>query len=101
MIHGGNVVIRSSNLTTGSTFTNSVDVLPALSGNVSESIVPNIVNGTYHLKFKDDGGRLSSGDASVTMIQTVPNPLPKLTVLTDREDLDSPPFQGTKVDCFF
>ena len=31
----------------------------------------------------------------------VPNPLPKLTVLTDREDLDSPPFQGTKVDCFF
>ena len=56
VIHGGNVVIRSSNLTTGSTFTNSVDVLPALSGNVSESIVPNIVNGTYHLKFKDDGG---------------------------------------------
>ena len=101
VLHGGNVVIRSSNLTTGSTFTNSVDVLPALSGNVSESIVPNIVNGTYHLKFKDDGGRLSSGDASVTMIQTVPNTLPKLTVLEDREDTDSPPFAGTKVDCFF
>ena len=101
VLHGGNVVIRSSNLTTGSTFTNSVDVLPALSGNVSESIVPNIVNGTYHLKFKDDGGRLSSGDASVTMIQTVPNAFPKLTVLEDREDTDSPPFAGTKVDCFF
>ena len=101
VVHGGNVVIRSSNLTTGSTFTNSVDVLPALSGNVSESIVPNIVNGTYHLKFKDDGGRLSSGDASVTMLQTVPNTLPKLTVLEDREDTDSPPFAGTKVDCFF
>ena len=101
VVHGGNVVIRSSNLTSGSTFTNSVDVLPALSGNVSESIVPNIVNGTYHLKFRDDGGRLSSGDASITMIQTVPEVLPKLTVLTDREDSDSPPFQGTKVDCFF
>ena len=101
VVHGGNVVIRSSNLTTGSTFTNSVDVLPALSGNVSESIVPNIVNGTYHLKFRDDGGRLSSGDASVSMIQTVPNTLPKLLVLEDREDTDSPPFQGTKVDCFF
>ncbi len=101
VLHGGNVVIRSSNLTTGSTFTNSVDVLPALSGNVSESIVPNIVNGTYHLKFKDDGGRLSSGDASVTMIQTVPNAFPKLTVLEDREDTDSPPFAGAKVDCFF
>ncbi|MAL47041.1 host specificity protein J [Hyphomonas sp.] len=101
VVHGGNVVIRSSNLITGSTFTNSVDVLPALSGNVSESIVPNIVNGTYHLKFKDDGGRLSAGDASIPLIQTVPNAFPKLTVLTDREDLDSPPFQGEKNDCFF
>ena len=100
VLHGGNVVIRSSNLTSGSTFTNSVDVLPVLSGNVSETIVPNIVNGTYHLKFRDDGGRLSSGDASVTMLQTVPNPIPKLVVLEDREDTDSPPFAGNKVDCF-
>jgi len=100
VIHGGNVVIRSSNLTSGATFTNSVDVLPELSGNVSESIVPNIVNGTYILKFKDDGGRLSAGEASVVMLQTVPNAFPKLTVLEDREDTDSPPFSGTKVDCF-
>jgi len=100
VIHGGNVVIRSSNLTSGATFTNSVDVLPELSGNVSESIVPNIVNGTYILKFKDDGGRLSAGEASVVMLQTVPNAFPKLTVLEDREDTDSPPFGGTKVDCF-
>ena len=99
--HGGNVVIRSSNLTSGATFTNSVDVIPELSGNVSESIVPNIVNGTYLLKFKDDGGRLSSGEASVVVLQTVPNAFPKLTVLEDREDTDSPPFAGTKVDCFF
>jgi len=101
VIHGGNVVIRSSNLTTGATFTNSVDVIPELPGNVSESIVPNIVNGTYFVRFKDDGGRLSSGDASVVLISTTPNTLPKLTVLTDREDLDSPPFQGTKVDTSF
>ena len=99
--HGGNVVIRSSNLTSGATFTNSVDVLPQLSGNVSESIVPNIVNGTYLLKFRDDGGRLSAGDASVVMLQTQPDVFPKLTVLEDREDNDSPPFQGSKVDCFF
>jgi len=101
VIHGGNVVIRSSNLTTGATFTNAVDVLPQLSGNISESIVPNIVNGTYLLKFRDDGGRLSSGTATITNINTQPDVFPKLTVLTDREDLDSPPFQGTKVDCFF
>jgi len=100
VIHGGNVVIRSSNLTDGSgTFTNAVDVLPELSGNVSESIVPNIVEGEYILKFKDDGGRLSAGETSVLV--TSPDPLPKLTVLTDREDTDSPPFGGAKVDCFF
>ena len=101
VIHGGNVVVRSSNLTSGATFTNAVDVIPALPGSINETIVPNIVNGTYLLKFRDDGGRLSSGDASVVMIQTEPDVLPKLVVLTDREDLDNPPFQGFKDDCFF
>ena len=101
VIHGGNVVVRSSNLTSGATFTNAVDVIPALPGSINETIVPNIVNGTYLLKFRDDGGRLSSGDASVVMLQTEPDVLPKLVVLTDREDLDNPPFQGVKDDCFF
>jgi predicted phage tail protein len=100
VIHGGNVVIRASNLTDGTgTFTNAVDVIPELSGNVSESIVPNIVEGEYILKFRDDGGRLSAGETSVLV--TSPDPLPKLTVFTDREDTDSPPFGGAKVDCFF
>ena len=100
VIHGGNVVIRASNLTDGTgTFTNAVDVIPELSGNVSESIVPNIVEGEYILKFRDDGGRLSAGETSVLV--TSPDPLPKLTVFTDREDTDSPPFAGAKVDCFF
>ena len=97
---GGNVVVRASNIADGTaTFTNSVDVIPALPGNVSESIVPNIVTGEYILKFRDDGGRLSEGETSV--IVNSPDPLPKLSVLVDREDLDSPPFAGTKVDCFF
>jgi len=101
VIHGGNVVIRSSNLTTGATFTNAIDVVPELSGNISESIVPNIVNGTYLLAFRDDGGRLSANAASIKNINTKPDVFPKLTILEDREDLDSPPFQGTKDDCFF
>ncbi len=101
VIHGGNVAVRSSNLTTGATFTNSVDVIPELPGSVSESIVPNIVNGTYILKFKDDGGRLSSGEAKVVLISTSPDIFPKLTVLEDREDNDSPPFAGAKVDTSF
>jgi len=101
VIHGGNVVIRSSNLTTGATFTNAIDVLPELSGNISESIVPNIVNGTYLLAFRDDGGRLSANPASIKNINTEPDVFPKLTILIEREDLDSPPFQGVRDDCFF
>ena len=101
VLHGGNVVIRSSNLTSGATFTNSVDVLPALPGSVSETILPNIQTGTYILKFKDDGGRLSSGEAKIVVVGTTPDPFPNLAVFTDREDTDSPPFNGAKSDCFF
>ena len=97
--HGGNVVVRHSNLTDGTgTFTNSVDIIPALPGNVSETLVP-AVDGEYILKFRDDGGRLSSGETSIVV--TTPDPVPKLIVLADREDTDSPPFAGNKVDCFF
>jgi len=101
VVHGGNVVVRGSNIGDGTaTFTNSVDVIPALPGNINETIVPNIGNtGEYILKFKDDGGRLSSGETSV--IVNSPDPLPKLSVLVDREDNDSPPFGGVKSDCFF
>ena len=99
VLHGGNVVVRHSNLTDGTgTFTNSVDLIPALPGNVSETMLP-AIDGEYILKFRDDGGRLSAGEASVVV--TNPDPLPKLTTFTDREDTDSPPFGGTKVDCFF
>ena len=97
--HGGNVVVRHSNLTDGTgTFTNSVDIIPALPGNVSETLVP-AVDGEYIVKFRDDGGRLSSGETSI--IVTTPDPVPKLLVLADREDTDATPFAGNKVDCFF
>lgn len=97
--HGGNVVVRHSNLTDGTgTFTNSVDIIPALPGNVSETLVP-AVDGEYILKFRDDGGRLSAGETSVVV--TTPDPVPKLLVLADREDTDATPFAGDKVDCFF
>ena len=99
VLHGGNVVVRHSNLTNGTgTFTNSVDIIPRLPGSVSETLVP-AIDGEYILKFRDDGGRLSSGEASVVV--TNPDPFPKLVTFTDREDTDSPPFGGTKVDCFY
>ena len=100
VLHGGSVVVRHSNLTDGSgTFTNSVDLIPAKSGATSEILIP-AITGEVILKFRDDGGRLSSGETSV--IINTPDPFPKLTVLTDREDTDSPtPFAGTKTDCSF
>ena len=97
--HGGNIVVRHSNLTDGTgTFTNSVDIIPALPGNVSETLVP-AIEGEYILKFRDDGGRLSSGETSVVV--TVPDALPKLAILTDREDTAATPFNGAKTDTFF
>ena len=97
--HGGNVIVRHSNLTDGSgTFTNSVDLLPALPGSIGETLVP-ALTGEYILKFRDDGGRLSEGETSV--IVSIPDPMPKLAVFTDREDTDSPKFQGTKVNAAF
>jgi len=101
VVHGGTVVIRGSNLGTGEAkFSDATSVEKDASGNVTEAIVPNIGDqGQYILKFKDDGGRLSSGETSV--IFTSPETLTKLSVFTDREDNDSPPFQGVKNDCFF
>ena len=97
--HGGNIVVRHSNLTDGTgTFTNSVDIIPALPGNVSETLVP-AIEGEYILKFRDDGGRLSSGETSVVV--TIPDAVPKLAILTDREDTDATPFNGTKTNTFF
>ena len=97
--HGGNIVVRHSNLTDGTgTFTNSVDIIPALPGNVSETLVP-AIEGEYILKFRDDGGRLSSGETSVVV--TIPDAVPKLAILTDREDTDTTPFNGTKTNTFF
>ena len=98
--HGGTLHIRSTNLSDGTgTFTKSTDLIPALSGNVTEAIVPNIRNGEIILKFKDDGGRFSAGETSV--IINSPRQFSALTVLSEREDTDSPPFAGTKTNCFF
>ena len=99
VIHGGNVVVRHSNLTDGTgTFTNSVDLIKALAGNISETLIP-AVAGEVILKFRDDGGRLSAGETSV--IVSPPNTQPKLTAFTDREDTDPTPFGGTKTNTFF
>jgi hypothetical protein len=95
----GLVHIKHSNLTNGSaTWPNSVDLIAAVAGNSTEAIIP-LVEGEVLVKFEDDLGNKSTNATSVIM--QFPDTLGRLAVQTRREDLDSPPFQGTKTDCFY
>jgi len=97
--HGGNVIVRHTPETgSDASFANSTEIIPNLSGNISETLVP-ALTGTYSIKFKDDGGRLSKNAAKIVV--TEPDPQPHQVVFTEREDQDSPAFQGAKVSTFF
>ena len=100
VIHGGNIVVRHTPevATVTATFENSTDVIPALSGNISETLVP-ALSGTYSVKARDDGGRFSQNEA--TIVVTRPEAQPLLGIQTRREDTDSPPFQGEKTSVFY
>jgi len=99
--HGGRVYVRHSTKTDGTgTFSNATDLIEALAGNTTTAEVP-YLEGEYILKFQDDGGRFSAGEASVVIDLPDTNNLAPLVALTRREDLDSPKFQGTKTDIAF
>jgi len=99
VIHGGRVYIRHSNLTDGTgTFQNSVDLVTALAGNSTDVVVASL-EGEYILKFQDDQGNFSLGETSV--IQDLPDLIDTQVILQDREDLDSPPFQGVDTNTTF
>ena len=97
--HGGRVYVRHSTKTDGTgTFSNATDLIEALAGNTTTAEVP-YLEGEYILKFQDDGGRFSAGEASV--ILDLPDNLAPLIALTRREDLDNPKFQGVKTNVSF
>ena len=96
---GGKVHIRHSSKTDGSgTWTNSVDLVAAKGGATTTTNIP-LLAGEVMVKFADSGGRMSTSETSI--IVDPPDPIGNLGVLTRREDQDSPPFQGTKVDTFY
>ena len=98
VLHGGRVYIRHTNQTGNSaTFQAAQDVIEAVAGNATEAIVPALA-GTYLLKFQDDGGRFSANAASVAF--SIVDILDSITVKTDREDTDSPPFNNTTSSLF-
>ena len=98
--HGGSISVRHTPSVDPAvaTFSNSTEIIPKLSGNISETLVP-ALSGTYSIKFVDDGGRRSTNAARILVTQ--PDPQPHLVVLTEREDTDSPPFQGNKIRSFY
>ena len=90
---GGQVYIRHSPRTDGSgTFSNSTDIIEAISGISTEAIVP-AKSGEYVVKFQDLKGNFSAGDASV--ILTVPSLREELTLPAIREQTA---FSGTKTN---
>jgi predicted phage tail protein len=98
--NGGKVHVRHSALTNGNaTFSNSVDLIKAIAGSSTDVVVP-LLEGEYIVKFADDSGNLSTGDASVIVDQ--PDSLGKLVAKNHREDQQTPnPFQGTHDSTFY
>jgi len=96
--HGGLVYIRHSSKTDGTgTFANAVDLAKAAGNSTTVDVA--LLEGEYILKFQDDGGRFSSGEASV--IIDLPDVVDDKLIQTRREDLDVPRFQGTKTNVAF
>ncbi len=58
-----------------------------------------LIEGEYLIKFQDENGQRSLEAASAVI--DLPNKLPRLDIQVRREDQDSPPFQGEKVDVLF
>lgn len=95
---GGKVLIRHTPLLVGAIWEDTVEIVPAASGNQTQKQVP-LLEGTYLLKFEDDGGRRSPN--ATLIVADMPTPLPRLLVQTYAEDQETPPFSGNVVDMFY
>ena len=93
-----NAEIRHSSVTDGSgTWPNS-SLLTVVKANTFYALLPEL-SGEYLLRFVDDQNKQSSAVRSV--VHTLTDSVPRLLVLEDREDTDTPKFQGQKNDTFF
>ena len=90
---GGSCVIRHTPLSSSSaTFANSTDLAENINGGTNEAILP-ALGGTYSLKFRDLGGRLSVTEAKVEL--ALPEMADELLVKSQREQSA---FSGTKTN---
>jgi hypothetical protein len=98
VVLGGKVLIRHSVLLTGAIWEESQEIVAAAAGSQTQKQVP-LLEGTYLVKFEDDGGRRSL--VASTVIVDLPTPQPRQLVQTYAEELESPPFNGNYTDMFY
>jgi hypothetical protein len=91
-------IIRHAPQTDGTgTWPNST-LLRKVKAQTNFAMLP-LIEGEYLIKFQDENGQRSFEAASAVI--DLPNPIPRLNIQVRREDQDSPPFQGDKVDVFY
>ncbi|MEB3208202.1 MAG: phage tail protein [Synechococcus sp.] len=95
---GGKVLIRHNLALSGALWEESQQIVAAAAGSQTQKQVP-LLEGTYLIKFEDDGGRRSLSAAAIVV--DLPTPQPRLLVQTYAEDLESPPFNGNVTDMFY
>jgi len=102
---GGKTLIRHSSLTTGAQWKDAQEIVVAAAGNQTQKIVP-LLEGTYLIKFEDDGGRESPSPGSndsdwnnTRITTTLPTPSERLVVGTLDEHTAN--FTGSKSDTVY
>ncbi len=95
---GGKVLIRHNVAMVGALWEESQEIVAAAAGSQTQKQVP-LLEGTYLVKFEDDGGRRSLSAAVIVV--DLPTPQPRLLVQTYAEDLEVPPFNGNYTDMFY
>ena len=102
---GGKTLIRHSSLTSAAKWQDAQEIVVAAAGSQTQKIVP-LLEGTYLIKFEDDGGRQSPSPGSqdsdwnnTRITTTLPAPSERLVVGTIDEHTAN--FTGSKSDTVY
>ena len=98
VVLGGKVLIRHNVALAGALWEESQEIVAAAAGSQTQKQVP-LLEGTYLVKFEDDGGNRSL--AATSVVVDLPTPQPRLLVQTYAEDLETPAFNGNYNDMFY
>lgn len=91
-------VIRHAPQTDGTGEWANSTLLRRVKARTNYALLP-LIEGEYLVKFENNQAQRSSIARSAVL--DLPNPIPRLSIQTRREDLDVPSFQGDKVDVFY